>query len=104
MLTSTPSLGTRTHRVGRAHERRLLHAAPSKYTTVRRAPRPKLERVPSQVLQERYSDLQAMYADTTLELHRWFRIGELVWCALDPPIHNYTPSHELRALQNVPTV
>jgi hypothetical protein len=86
--TSTPSPGTRNHRVGRDRERRLPRAAPSEYATVRRAPKPKLERVPSQVmLQERYSDLQAMYADTTLELRRWFRIGELVWCALDPPIH-----------------
>ena len=86
--TSTPSPGTRTHRVGRDRERRLPRAAPSEYATVRRAPKPKLERVPSQVmLQERYSDLQAMYADTSLELRRWFRIGELVWCALDPPIH-----------------
>jgi hypothetical protein len=41
------------------------------------SPKPKLERVPSQV-QERYSeisDLQAIYADTSLELRRWFRIG-----------------------------
>ena len=55
---------------------------------MRRAPKPKLEKGPSQVmLQERYADLQAMYADTTADLRRWHRIGELVWCALDPPIH-----------------
>ena len=87
--TSTPSPGTRLHRVGRDRERRFPRAAPSEYATVRRAPKPKQEREgPTQVmLQERYSDLQAMYADTTLELRRWYRIGELVWCALDPPIH-----------------
>ena len=39
------------------------------------------------MLRERYTDLQAMYAETSAELRRWYRIGELVWCALDPPIH-----------------
>ena len=87
--TSTPSPGTRLHRVGRERERRLPRgAAPSEYATVRRAPKPKQERGPSQVmLQERYYDVQAMYADTTAELRRWFRVGELVWCALDPAIN-----------------
>ena len=86
--TSTPSPGTRTHHVGRDRERRLPRAAPNEYATVCRAPKPKLERVLSQVmLQKRYSDLQAMCADITLELRRWFRIGELVWCTLDPLIH-----------------
>ena len=28
-----------------------------------------------------------MYAETSADLRRWYRIGELVWCALDPPIH-----------------
>ena len=47
----------------------------------RRAPKPKLEKGPTQVmLQERYADLQAMYAETTAELRSWYRIGELVWC------------------------
>ena len=39
------------------------------------------------MLRERYTDLQAMYAETSAELRRWCRIGELVWCALDPPIY-----------------
>jgi len=86
--TSTPLTGTRVHRVGRDRERRSPRTAPSEYASVRRAPKPKLEKGPSQVmLQERYADLQAMYADTTAELRRWHRVGELVWCALDPPIH-----------------
>jgi hypothetical protein len=86
--TSSPLTGTRIHRVGRDRERRSPRSAPGEYATVRRAPKAKLERGPSQVmLQERYADLQAMYADTTAELRRWHRIGELVWCALDPPIH-----------------
>jgi hypothetical protein len=79
--------------VGRDRERRIPRTPPSEYATVRRAPKPKLERGPSQVmLQERYSDLQAMYADTTAELRRWYRTGELVWCALDPPIHGVEAS------------
>ena len=86
--TSSPLTGTRVHRVGRDRERRSPRTAPSEYATVRRAPKPKLEKGPSQImLQERYADLQAMYADTTAELRRWHRTGELVWCALDPPIH-----------------
>ncbi|KAI0289449.1 hypothetical protein BC826DRAFT_914503 [Russula brevipes] len=85
---STSSPGTRVHRVGRDRERRSPRSAPSEYATVRRAPKPKSEKGPTQVmLQERYADLQAMYAETTAELRRWYRIGELVWCALDPPIH-----------------
>lgn len=90
---STPLSGTRTHRVGRDRERRVPRTAPSEYATVRRAPKPKLEKGPTQVmLQERYADLQAMYADTTADLRRWYRIGELVWCALDPPIHGVEAS------------
>ena len=86
--TSSPLTGTRVHRVGRDRERRSPRSAPGEYATVRRAPKAKLERGPSQVmLQERYADVQAMYADTTAELRRWHRTGELVWCALDPPIH-----------------
>jgi hypothetical protein len=90
---TTPLSGTRVHRVGRDRERRAPRTAPSEYATVRRAPKAKLEKGPSQVmLQERYADLQAMYSDTTAELRRWYRVGELVWCALDPPIHGVEAS------------
>ncbi|KAF8475131.1 hypothetical protein DFH94DRAFT_113105 [Russula ochroleuca] len=44
------------------------------------------------MLQERYADLQAIYSDTTAELRRWYRVGEVVWCALDPPIHGVEAS------------
>ncbi len=86
---STPQSGTRVHRVGRDRERRSPRTTPGDYATVRRVPKPKkLEKGPTQfMLHERYADLQAMYANTTAELRRWYRIGELVWCALDPPIH-----------------
>lgn len=85
---SSPAPGSRTHRVGRGdRERRSSRTTPSEYATVRRAPKPKPEKGPTQVmLQERYADVQAMYADTEAEMRRWFRVGELVWCALDPPI------------------
>ncbi|KAH9072082.1 hypothetical protein EDB83DRAFT_2220334 [Lactarius deliciosus] len=84
---SSPAPGLGVHRVGRDRERRSPRSAPGEYATVRRAPKPKPERGPTQVmLQERYADVQAMYADTDAEMRRWFRVGELVWCALDPPI------------------
>ena len=73
--------------MGRDRERRSPRTAPGEYATVRRTPKPKPEKGPTQVmLQERYADVQAMYADSNAEMRRWFRVGELVWCALDPPI------------------
>ena len=84
---SSPAPGSRMHRVGRDRSRRSPRSAPGEYATVRRTPKPKPEKGPTQVmLQERYADVQAMYADTDAEMRRWFRVGELVWCALDPPI------------------
>jgi hypothetical protein len=85
---STPSTPS-AHRIGRDRERRSPRSAPGEYATVRRAPKPKkLEKSPTQfMLRERYTDVQAMYADTSAELRRWYRIGEVVWCALEPPIH-----------------
>jgi hypothetical protein len=44
------------------------------------------------MLQERYADLQAMYSDDTVVLRQWYRIGERVWCTLDPPIHGVEAS------------
>ncbi|KAF8630139.1 hypothetical protein AX15_003092 [Amanita polypyramis BW_CC] len=38
------------------------------------------------MLVERNSDLRAVFSKTEMKLKRWFREGELVWCALDPPI------------------
>ena len=84
---SSPAPGSRMHRLGRNRERRSPRSAPGEYATVRRTPKPKPEKGPTQVMvQERYTDVQAMYADTDAEMRRWFRVGELVWCALDPPI------------------
>jgi hypothetical protein len=38
------------------------------------------------MLRERNSDLRAVNCTTGMTLKRWFREGELLWCALDPPI------------------
>ncbi|KAF5383714.1 hypothetical protein D9615_003660 [Tricholomella constricta] len=61
------------------------------YAAVQRRPIP----VPSKsshvhhkatMLVERNSDLRAVSSKTSMKLRRWFRTGELLWCALDPPI------------------
>ncbi|KAI0061011.1 hypothetical protein BV25DRAFT_1827254 [Artomyces pyxidatus] len=62
---------------------------PKPYAAVRRAPRPaKQVTGPKQAMvHERFSDLQSIYSDLdTVEIRKWFREGELVWCALEPPI------------------
>ncbi|KAH9479391.1 hypothetical protein JR316_0007981 [Psilocybe cubensis] len=38
------------------------------------------------MLVERVNDLRAMNATTSMELRRWFRDGEVIWCALPRPI------------------
>ncbi|KAF9563114.1 hypothetical protein CPC08DRAFT_706252 [Agrocybe pediades] len=38
------------------------------------------------MLVERNSDLRAMYCPTSMDLKRWYREGEIVWCALEFPI------------------
>ncbi|KAF8159463.1 hypothetical protein B0H34DRAFT_858265 [Crassisporium funariophilum] len=42
------------------------------------------------MLVERSNDLRAIHPKTSMSLRRWFREGEVVWCALEPPIpvHN----------------
>jgi len=57
------------------------------YAAVRRAPRPvKHTPGPKQhMARERNADLRTAYSDG-IELRRWFRDGELLWCALNPPI------------------
>jgi len=39
------------------------------------------------MLRERNADLRAAYGSTGMKLKRWFRAGELLWCALSVPIH-----------------
>ena len=59
------------------------------YAAVR--PVPKLLKLSSGTLKQpmvvdRDHDLRAIYATTSMELKRWFREEEVVWCVLDQPI------------------
>lgn len=57
------------------------------YAAIRRIPRPvKQVQGPKQsMLRERNADLRSAYAEG-IHVRKWFRDGELVWCALCPPI------------------
>lgn len=61
------------------------------YAAIRRAPRPmKQPQGPKQnMLRERNADLRSAYADG-VHLRKWYRDGELLWCALSPPIPGLT--------------
>ncbi|KAG5219890.1 Cryptic loci regulator [Salix suchowensis] len=57
----------------------------SVFTSVTRAHvTAKVSKVPA--VPDRSSDLRAINCKTSMKLKRWFRPGELLWCALDPPI------------------
>ncbi|KAL4065830.1 hypothetical protein V8B97DRAFT_1880890 [Scleroderma yunnanense] len=61
------------------------------YAAVRRAPQP-IKHAPGpkqHMARERNADLRTAYAEG-IELRRWFRDGELLWCALNPPIPGLT--------------
>ncbi|KAG1770685.1 hypothetical protein EDD22DRAFT_865505 [Suillus occidentalis] len=56
------------------------------YVGVRRMPKPVRPPAPKQsMLRERNSDLSCAYG-TEVKVRRWFRDGELLWCALNTPI------------------
>lgn len=62
---------------------------PKVYAAVQKAlkplkPGPNVLKQP--MLAERNSDLRAICSKTAMNLRRWFREGEMVWCALDTPI------------------
>lgn len=63
---------------------------PKVYAAVQRAPIPlaKSANVSKRetMLADRSQDLRAVHATTEKRMRRWFRMGELVWCALNPPI------------------
>lgn len=61
------------------------------YAAIRRAPRPvKQPQGPKQnMLRERNADLRSAYAEG-IHLRKWYRDGELLWCALSPPIPGLT--------------
>ena len=66
--------------------RDIVQLAAKPYAAVRRTPKPvKLPTGPKQsVIKERNSDLRA----STVTLKRWYREGEILWCALNPPIRS----------------
>jgi len=59
------------------------------YAAVRPVPKllkPKPGTLKQAMLVERDNDLRAIYSKTSMELRRWFREGEVVWCVLSTPI------------------
>ncbi|KAA1470251.1 hypothetical protein DENSPDRAFT_817793 [Dentipellis sp. KUC8613] len=84
---STPLPSRRPPREGRGRVPR-EQREPRPYATVRRAPKAAKQLVgPQQIMvHERCDDLQAVYSELDTSLRRWFREGEVVWCALVPPI------------------
>ncbi|KAF8239404.1 hypothetical protein L208DRAFT_1237893 [Tricholoma matsutake] len=63
---------------------------PKVYAAVQKAPIP-LARSANvsrreTMIAERSMDVRAVHAMTEMKMRRWFRVGELVWCALTPPI------------------
>ncbi|GBE86409.1 predicted protein [Sparassis crispa] len=92
---STPSQATpnKVQSVKRLREPRVRqHAKP--YAAVRRAPKPsKLPQGPQQsMVPEKDSDIRGAAANKEYATSRWFRKGELVWCAMDPPIRGEAES------------
>ena len=63
---------------------------PKVYAAVQKAPIPltKSANVHKRetMVPERSKDLRAVHAMSEMKVRRWFRMGELVWCALTPPI------------------
>ncbi|KAG5641893.1 hypothetical protein DXG03_004001, partial [Asterophora parasitica] len=61
------------------------------YAAVQKTPIPTLSKSAhvhhkATMLVERNSDLRAASSKTSMKLQRWFRTGELLWCALNPTI------------------
>ncbi|KAG6821422.1 hypothetical protein H0H93_010146 [Arthromyces matolae] len=76
------------------------HAHDKVYASVQKAPIPVISKSPNvhsraTMLVERNSDLRAVSSKTSMKLRRWFRTGELLWCALNRPIQgpNNTAIH-----------
>ena len=69
------------------------------YAAVQRRP----EVAKQAMLVERNSDLRAVFSQTDMKLKRWFREGELVWCALDQPISGQG-QHEDAAIKCWPAI
>ncbi|KAG5723675.1 hypothetical protein E4T56_gene20246 [Termitomyces sp. T112] len=94
MRASHNSPSTPRSRPGRpkaVHEVAAKRAHDKVYASVQRAPLPVISKSPNvhskaTMLVERNSDLRAVSSKTSMKLRRWFRTGELLWCALTRPI------------------
>ncbi|TFK63002.1 hypothetical protein BDN72DRAFT_827027 [Pluteus cervinus] len=69
-----------------------IQREPQYYTSVQRVPKPvQLPQPPGTpkpaMVVERNADLRAVSSKTSMVLRRWFRDGELLWCAIKP-IHD----------------
>ncbi|ETW79045.1 hypothetical protein HETIRDRAFT_478374 [Heterobasidion irregulare TC 32-1] len=86
---SSPSAATATasRRSVREQRPRAPREYQKPYTAVRRIPKPIKPTGPTQVIvHERHNDLQALSEELDMGYRKWFREGEVIWCALDPPI------------------
>lgn len=86
---SSPSAATATasRRPVREQRPRAPREYQKPYTAVRRIPKPVKPTGPTQVIvHERHNDLQALSEELDMGYRKWFREGEVIWCALDPPI------------------
>lgn len=68
------------------------------YASVRRVMKPfRSQAAPKQnMLRDRNADLRAAYGKTTMVLRRWFREGELAWCALSIPIRGQVEGESIQ--------
>lgn len=88
--------GSSRHRT-RVHDTRT-------YAAVRPVPKPlkpKPGTLKQAMLVDRDNDLRAIYSKTSMELRRWFREGEVIWCVLSTPIS--TPENAI-SIQYWPAV
>jgi hypothetical protein len=92
ILRSSPTASPSPSRPRPVREKKPRHSLPSRprdrardprtYAAVQKRP----EVTKHAMLVERNADLRAVSAKTDMKLKRWFREGELVWCALDRSI------------------
>ncbi|TFK39812.1 hypothetical protein BDQ12DRAFT_628755 [Crucibulum laeve] len=97
-MSPTPSQTSKPPRDRNAKMRSLLAKSNERkpeqkvYAAVQKAVKPfKMMKPSSNVIKqpllvERHADLRAVHSRTSMALKRWFREGEMVWCALNPPI------------------
>jgi len=92
--SGTPS-GTPSKPGRRLREGRVARENP--YAAIRHAPKPVKQLTgPQQALvPERDSDIRALLVGSETKPARWYRKGELAWCALNPPIRGRTEGESI---------